>query len=210
VEDEAPIPVEAHVTAGAGSRHDGGDEPSGALGDGYDVGVGGRRATTTSRVVHGPAHTCRIVGAVVVAALAVVGVAVALGDATPGGPDGRDGADERPPTTGLEITDAASTSATYAEAALRLGRAGSFAYRGTVHATGPSQVRPGPWLAQDVTVEGAVRRRSRRSCPSVQTADAPPVRGRGRRVRWCDGRATAPCAARRLGPRQPCQVWWRT
>jgi hypothetical protein len=45
----------------------------------------------------------------------------------------------------------------YLEAVQRLGHARSFAYRGSVHAAGPSALRPGPSIATDVTVEGAVR-----------------------------------------------------
>lgn len=45
----------------------------------------------------------------------------------------------------------------YQEAVQRLGYARSFAYRGSVHAAGPSALRPGPSVATDVTVEGAVR-----------------------------------------------------
>jgi hypothetical protein len=45
----------------------------------------------------------------------------------------------------------------YAQAVQRFGRAGSFAYRGTVHGGGPSRLRPGLRLPADVTVEGAVR-----------------------------------------------------
>jgi len=45
----------------------------------------------------------------------------------------------------------------YREAVERLGYARSFAYRGSVHAAGPSALRPGPSIATDVTVEGAVR-----------------------------------------------------
>jgi hypothetical protein len=45
----------------------------------------------------------------------------------------------------------------YLEAVQRLGYARSFAYRGTVHAAGPSPLRPGASIATDVTVEGGVR-----------------------------------------------------
>lgn len=44
----------------------------------------------------------------------------------------------------------------YTEAVRRFGQARSFAYHGSVHAAGRSEVRPGTWLARDVTVEGAV------------------------------------------------------
>jgi hypothetical protein len=67
----------------------------------------------------------------------------------PGAQAGRDiGSDERPQA------DTAHTA--YSEAVRRFGQAGSFSYRGWVHAARPSPMRPGTWLASDVTVEGAV------------------------------------------------------
>jgi hypothetical protein len=59
-----------------------------------------------------------------------------------------DGSDQR--------SHADTGHAAYTEAVRRFGQARSFAYRGSVHAAGPSPMRPGAWLARDVTVEGAV------------------------------------------------------
>ena len=66
-----------------------------------------------------------------------------------GGQAGRDnGSDER--------SQADRAHVAYTEAVRRFGQATSFTYRGRVHAAGPSPMRPGTWLARDVTVEGAV------------------------------------------------------
>jgi hypothetical protein len=55
-------------------------------------------------------------------------------------------------------TEAEPTSATeaYARAAVGLGHARTFAYRGTVRASEPSPLWPGTSIADEVTVEGAV------------------------------------------------------
>ena len=88
-----------------------------------------------------------MVAFIVLAGLVASGLLVLMRDG--GGRAGRgDGSDERPQADTAHVA--------YTEAVRRFGQAGSFAYRGSVHATGPSPMRPGTWLARDVTVEGAV------------------------------------------------------
>jgi hypothetical protein len=58
-------------------------------------------------------------------------------------------------TTTTQIERATAHQA-FDRAADRLVSAGSFAYAGTTHATDVSHVRPGMWLAVEVTVEGEV------------------------------------------------------
>jgi hypothetical protein len=100
----------------------------------------GRR--TSSRVVHEPGRGARLVAIVAVLGLVAGGAALVLrGTGEP--PRAEDQADD--------------PSVAYREAVRRLGYAGSFAYRGSVHAAGASAIRPGRPIATDVTVEGAVR-----------------------------------------------------
>jgi hypothetical protein len=97
----------------------------------------------------------------VVAVAALVGVGVVL---TRGGGDDAssngsgDQAEEEDPTTGaeLDVVENSDVSEDYAEAAVRFGRAHTFGYRGTVRSAGASLLRPGPWIAGEVAVEGAV------------------------------------------------------
>jgi hypothetical protein len=68
------------------------------------------------------------------------------------------GGDERGHRT---TTDAGEGPATLAPVAFRaavqrFGRVRTFEYRGTVYAAAPSPLRPGPWLANDQVVQGAV------------------------------------------------------
>lgn len=99
--------------------------------------------------------------AVVVAAFIARGV---VGGSEPGGVE--DGAQARhnqpagPTTTTTATTtatvDPPSPAEVFALASRRLESAGSFAYSGTVHATDVSHIRPGHWLATEVTVDGEV------------------------------------------------------
>jgi hypothetical protein len=102
---------------------------------------------SSRRVVHEPSRWTRLVASIVLAALVAGGLVMSLRER--GGQAGRDdGSDER--------GQADTAHVAYGEAVRRLGRAGSFSYRGWVHAAGPSPMRPGTWLARNVTVEGAV------------------------------------------------------
>jgi hypothetical protein len=97
-----------------------------------------------------------VVGLALVAVLAGVGLFAATRD------------DDRPdrdveadvttsvgPTT-TAATDQLSPQEAFAQAADRLVTGGSFGYTGTTSATDVSHVRPGLWLAVDLTVEGEV------------------------------------------------------
>jgi hypothetical protein len=108
--------------------------------------------------VDGPGRTRPVaVGLALVVALAAgVGLFAAVGD------DDRSDADvEAGVTTSVEPTtttaiDALSPQEAFAQAADRLAAAGSFGYVGTTSAIDVSHVRPGLWLAVDLTVEGEV------------------------------------------------------
>jgi hypothetical protein len=100
----------------------------------------GRR--TSSRVVHEPGRGARLAAIVAVVGLVAWGAALVLR-----------GTGE-PPRAENQADD---PSVAYREAVRRLGYAGSFAYRGSVHAAGASAIRPGPPIATEVAVEGAVR-----------------------------------------------------
>jgi hypothetical protein len=98
--------------------------------------------------------------------LAVAGLVAAV-LLTVFGPDGRgDGRDDRDgrdgrPGRGDDQADGErggviAPRVVWAEATLRLAEAGSLAYRGTVHAEAAGPMRPGAFVAEDVSVEGAV------------------------------------------------------
>jgi hypothetical protein len=88
-----------------------------------------------------------VVASIVLAGLVAGGLLTVIRER--GGQSGRnDGSDER--------RQADTAHVVYGEAVRRFGHAGSFSYRGWVHATGPGPLRPGTWLARDVSVEGAV------------------------------------------------------
>jgi hypothetical protein len=91
-------------------------------------------------------------GPAVLAAAGIVaaGLLTMLGD--DGGGDGRDGRDR----DGGERAGVIAPRVAWAEATLGLAEAGSFAYHGTIHASAAGPMRPGAWLAEDVSVEGAV------------------------------------------------------
>ncbi len=124
-------------------------------------------AGSSSRLVREPSRwTC------VVTILAVVGlvaggvVLVAQGsDGTGGGGNHAEGSafdgdahesGQRPGATAAGGPRAHPSRVAFAEAVLRLERAGSFAYRGSVQAREASALRPGVRTAVDVTVEGGV------------------------------------------------------
>ncbi len=111
--------------------------------------AGGRwsgRGASSRRVVRQPSHWIRVVAFIALAGLVAGSLLVLIRDG--GGQAGPDGFDQRPQPDTAHVA--------YTEAMRRFGQARSFAYRGSVHATGPSPVRPGTWLARDVTVAGAV------------------------------------------------------
>jgi hypothetical protein len=102
---------------------------------------------SSTRVVRQPSRWARVVAFIALVGLVAGGLPVLIrGD---GGRAGRDDASH-------ERSQAATAHVAYTDAVRRLGQAGSFAYHGSVHAAGPSPVRPGTWLARDVTVDGAV------------------------------------------------------
>lgn len=161
--DEVRIPIESRIEVERGQP---GPE---AAGDSAPLG-----RSSSARVVHEPSRWTR--AAIVVAAVAVVGAGIALvtlgdgsGDATddarrPHDTDQADGAGDPgaegvpldlPPTVGGNPR-ATTARAAFAEAVLRLERAGSFTYQGRVHAAAASPFRPGTWISPDVTVQGEV------------------------------------------------------
>jgi hypothetical protein len=163
VGDEVRIPIESRIEAEPG--HPDAEAP----GDGASPGHG-----SSSRVVHEPSRWTR--AGIVVAVVALVGAGVALvtrgdgsGNEAEGGNgeanDAGGGAQEFPAAPGGappaaktpgSSPQAATARAAFAEAVLRLERAGSFAYRGSVHAAAASPFRPGTWTAPNVTVNGEV------------------------------------------------------
>jgi hypothetical protein len=101
--------------------------------------------------VREPGRWSRLVAVVAVVALVGGGLLWRVGD---GEPERDDHAEE--PLPGISGDWARATRTAFAEAVRRLGRAGSFAYRGSVHAAAASPFRPGATTAADVTVEGSV------------------------------------------------------
>ena len=133
--DEPPVHIEAEVTVEK--------DPAAA---GQPV-LG--TVASGSRVVHQPGRWPRL-------AAAVAGVAVLAGGALWWAATDRPGDQsvEQPEPGSRRDRRGARTA--YFEALDRLRQAGSFAYRGDVHADGYSIFRPGGQPAPDVTVEGAV------------------------------------------------------
>jgi hypothetical protein len=111
-------------------------------GDAADPGGGAPGLRSSSRVVHEPGRWPRLAAiAVVFGLVAGTGALLVFGTGEPHRA-------EQP---------AGDPRDRYLEAVQRLGYARSFAYRGSVHAAGPSPLRPGASIATDVTVEGGVR-----------------------------------------------------
>jgi hypothetical protein len=110
-----------------------------------------------------PAGGRRRTRAVAVGLALLVALGVGLGLVVFGRDDQQPGAAEvettettsREPTTTTAIDDVSPQDA-FAHAADRLASSGSFGYVGTTSAIDVSHVRPGLWLAVDVTVEGQV------------------------------------------------------
>jgi hypothetical protein len=127
--------------------------------------IGGRRGSSVAsqHVVAGRRGPSPRLAAGLVAALVAVGGVLTWGGggdepASPGGDEG-DAAAPSPEATGgeLQVIKADDVSTMYAQAAHGLGRARTFAFRGTVRSAGSSILRPGPWVAEDVWVEGEVQ-----------------------------------------------------
>lgn len=117
-------------------------------------GQGTDRDGSSSRVVHGPGRGRQVAAVVVLVALVAAGLGVMAGGGSE--PDGRDDTDADADDA-EQPADPRPARVVWAEATSRLGQSRSFAYRGSVHAPGPDgPARPGAWLAEDVTVEGAV------------------------------------------------------
>jgi hypothetical protein len=113
--------------------------------------------TVTPRVARGGRARAVAVGVAVVVALAA-----GLGVISAGAGDDRPDADveasvttSADPTTTTAISDLSPQEA-FGQAADRLVAGGSFGYVGTTSAIDVSHVRPGLWLAVDLTVEGEV------------------------------------------------------
>jgi hypothetical protein len=135
VGDEPPIHIESEVTT-AWDRADAGHDAPG-------------QGASARRVVRGPGRLARLVGVVAVVGLLGGGLQWWARDG------GRDGGDE-PSCGGIGGDRARATRIAFNEARYRLLPAGSFAYRGEVHAAEQSPFRPGERMAGDATVEGAV------------------------------------------------------
>jgi hypothetical protein len=123
--------------------------------EGGDDGDLGGRASSERVVSGGRRASLRLVGALVTA-FAVVGAVLTWDGGDTGEPADAGGDGDEPTGSEMEVTEAADVSAAYAVAARRLGQAGTFAFSGTVRSDEVSLVRPGPRVAGDVTVEGAV------------------------------------------------------
>jgi hypothetical protein len=97
-----------------------------------------------------------VVGLALVAVLAAVGLFVATrGDELPD-TDVEASVTTSPEPTTTTVIHELSPQQAFAHAADRLVAGGSFGYAGTTSATDVSHVRPGLWLAVDLTVEGEV------------------------------------------------------
>jgi hypothetical protein len=127
--------------------------------------IDGRRggSMASEHVVAGQRGRSLPLVAGLVAALVAVGGLLASGgggdDPASSGRDHGDGAPSSPEATGaeLQVIKAGDVSTMYAQAAAGLGRAHTFAFSGTVRSVGPSILRPGRWVGEEVRVEGAVQ-----------------------------------------------------
>jgi len=162
-------------------------------GDGASTWAG--PAATSRRLVRGRSRWRQGLGLLAVAGLVAAGLLTVLGHEGGGG-DGRGGR-ERRDHGGDGRTGVVVPRVAWAEATLRLAEAGSFAYHGTVHAAAAGPMRPGAWLAEDVSVEGAV------VLPDAITREVAVTRG-GKAAETVTSGATtwsrtAPTAARLAG-----------
>lgn len=196
-DDGGPFHIEVHVEGPEGEWPRPGPSPS------------------PRRLARGPRRWTGWVALVALAGLVAGGLLVWLG-----GGDDRD-ADERRPSPD-DAAPAEPPRVTWARAANRLQQAGSFAYRGTARAREPNAVRPGTWLAGEVTVEGAVvlpgsisrevatDRRGR----AVETVTSGPLAwsrtrrstGGGEAARWVIARSPEPVPFGRFDASRPTQV----
>ena len=133
--DEPPVPIEAEITVEHGPVEAG------------QPGLGA--VASESRVVHGPGRWSRLVAVVAVVAVVAGGTLWWAGADRPG-----DQAVEEPDSG--PTRDGRGARVAYYAALNRLRQAGSFAYRGKVHAVGYSVFRPAGQPALDVSVDGAV------------------------------------------------------
>jgi hypothetical protein len=136
VGDEPPIHIESKVTTASG-RTDAGDDARGQW-------------SSAGRVVRGPGRWVRLVGVVALVGLLAGG---SLWWASDGEGDD-DGGDER--YCGIAGDRERATRIAFFEAGNRLLQAGSFTYRGEVHAAEQSSFPPHGWTTGDVIIEGAV------------------------------------------------------
>ena len=133
--DEPPIHIESEVTTAWDRANVGHDAPG--------------QGASARRVVRGPGRLARLVGVVAVVGLLGGGLLWWARDG------GRDGGDE-PSCGGIGGDRARAARIAFYGATHRLLPAGSFAYRGEVHAAEQSPFRPGERMAGDATVEGGV------------------------------------------------------
>jgi hypothetical protein len=136
-----------HVTRDASSG--GGSDIAGPPG-------GDETGAWSQRIVRGPRRPTRVLVAVAVVGLAVGAVVFVWPDA--GTPPAGEGGDEgkHPTTNPADGSPATSAPAAFRAAVQRFGRVHTFDYSGTVHSAGPGPLRPGPWLANEQVVQGAV------------------------------------------------------
>jgi hypothetical protein len=117
-----------------------------------------RPDTVTPRVADRRRAGAVVVGLALVAVLAAgVGLFVAARDDDRSGTDVEVSVTTSAVPTTTTAMDALSPQDAFAQAADRLVAGGSFGYAGTTSATDVSHVRPGLWLAVDLTVEGEVQ-----------------------------------------------------
>jgi hypothetical protein len=115
------------------------------------------RGTSSQRIVRGPRRPTRVLLVAAMVGLAVGAVALVWPDGrtapTPG-----EGREEGERGVSADAGDglAQPARAAYTAAVQHFGRIHTFEYTGTVYAAGPSLLRPGPWLANELVVRGTV------------------------------------------------------